>query len=145
MSGATYPWARAGAVVHHIGFLSDDFDAVAALYGEGLGLELSEPETLDAIGISLLWVQAGDTAFEFIRPDDPASPAAERLRLRGPGLDHVAFEVDSVADSLAWCREHGVPLLDQVPRPGAKGSRIAFLAPEGAAGARIELVEVAAA
>jgi methylmalonyl-CoA/ethylmalonyl-CoA epimerase len=133
-----------GAQVDHVGVLVEDLAPIVALFGDLLGVEVSELEDLAALGLQVLWVQWGPVAFEFLAPADPDVPAAGRLRRRGPGLDHIAVRVDSVAASLDWCREHDLPLLDEAPRPGAKGTTVAFLDPEAAAGTRIELVEPAA-
>jgi methylmalonyl-CoA/ethylmalonyl-CoA epimerase len=139
-TGARYPWSVNGAAVDHVGVLTDDFEAVAALFGL-LGFEVGTPEPEPELGLELLWVDSGEVPLEFIRPLDPDGPAAARLRERGAGVDHLAFVVDSVADSLAWCREHGVATMDAKPRRGAKGTRIAFLDATEAGGARVELVE----
>lgn len=139
-----FAWAKDGPEVHHVGFLVEDFDHVVALFGDQLGLEVSAPEELPDHGLRVLWVRWGDVDFEFIAPADPDVPAAGRLQRRGPGLDHIAVRVDSVAESLDWCRSHSLPLLDEVPRPGAKGSMVAFLDPDAVGGTRVELVEPAA-
>jgi methylmalonyl-CoA/ethylmalonyl-CoA epimerase len=136
-----YPWSAADAEVDHIGILTDDFDAVAALFGGHLGLDVGAPESDPELGLEFLWVHCGEVPLEFIRPLDADGPAAARLRDRGAGVDHLALVVDSVADSLAWCRERGIATIDAVPRRGAKGSRIAFLDAAEAGGARVELVE----
>lgn len=141
MSERPFAWAEEGAAVHHVGFLVEDLAPIAALFGDALGLEVSEPEELDDLCLRVLWVQFGTVAFEFLLPTSAEIPAAERLRQRGAGLDHVAVCVDSVAAALDWCRERGLPLLDQVPRPGAKGTTIAFIDPGAVAGTRVELVE----
>jgi methylmalonyl-CoA/ethylmalonyl-CoA epimerase len=145
MSKKSYPWATDGAEIDHVGFLTEDFESVIELFGERLGMEVGHREDNAALGLSFLWVRCGGVPLEFIAPTDPGSGAAARLRERGPGVDHIALRVDSVDESLRWCREREVPLIDEVPRPGANGSLIAFLAPEGTGGARVELVEPAAA
>ncbi len=135
-----FAWAKDGPEVDHVGFLVEDFEQVGALLGGLLGMEMSTEELPDH-GLRVLWVRCGDVDLEFLAPADPDIPAAARLRRRGPGLDHIAVVVDSVAESLDWCRSNDVPLLDQAPRPGAKGSTIAFLDPDGVGGTRVELVE----
>jgi methylmalonyl-CoA epimerase len=133
--------AKDGAQVDHVGFLVEDLGPIGALFGGQFGMDVSESESLPALGLQILWVQWGTVALEFIMPIAPDVPAASRLRQRGPGVDHIAVRVDSVADSLQWCREHDLPLLDEVPRPGARGTMVAFLDPAAAGGTRIELVE----
>jgi methylmalonyl-CoA/ethylmalonyl-CoA epimerase len=134
--------AKKGAQVDHVGFLVEDLGPIGALFGGQFGMDVSESESLPALRLEILWVQWGTVAFEFIMPTAPDVPAASRLRQRGPGLDHIAVRVDSVADSLQWCRERGLPLLDEAPRPGAGGTMVAFLDPAATGGIRIELVEL---
>jgi methylmalonyl-CoA epimerase len=136
-----YPWATNGGAFDHVGILTEDFDSVVALFSEQLGFDVAPPEDDEELGLSFLWVQCGGVSLEFIAPLMPDNGAAKRLRARGPGVDHIALRVASVADSLDWCRRRGIPCVDEVPRRGAQGSQIAFLAPEVAGGARVELVE----
>jgi methylmalonyl-CoA/ethylmalonyl-CoA epimerase len=136
-----YPWSESSPALDHVGILTDDFETIAALFGERLGLEVGAAEADHELGLEFLWVHCGDVPLEFIRPLDPKGPAAARLRDRGAGVDHIALVVDSVADSLAWCRERGVATADAAPRRGAKGTSIAFLDAAEAGGARVELVE----
>jgi methylmalonyl-CoA/ethylmalonyl-CoA epimerase len=136
-----YPWSESGAAIDHVGILTDDFEAIAALFGSRLGLDVGTPEIDHELGLEFLWVRCGEVPLEFIRAVDPDGPAAARLRARGAGVDHIALAVDSVADSLAWCRERGIETADAAPRHGAKGSVIAFLDVAEAGGARVELVE----
>jgi methylmalonyl-CoA/ethylmalonyl-CoA epimerase len=137
-----FAWAKDGPEVDHVGFLVESFEQIGDLFRDLLGMETNSEELPDH-ALRVLWVRCGEVDFEFLAPTDPDIPAAARLRRRGPGLDHIAVEVDSVAESLKWCRSHGVPLLDETPRPGAKGSMVAFLDPDGVGGTRIELVEPA--
>jgi methylmalonyl-CoA epimerase len=139
--GERYPWAVNGGVIDHVGILTEDFDSVLSLFGEQLGFEVAPREDDVELGLSFLWVRCGGVWLEFIAPLAPDSGAAKRLRERGPGVDHIALRTDSVADSLDWCRARGIACIDDIPRRGARGARIAFLAPEVAGGARVELVE----
>jgi methylmalonyl-CoA/ethylmalonyl-CoA epimerase len=140
-----YPWSESGAEIDHVGILTEDLESIAALFGDRLGLEVGTREPDPELGLEFLWVRCGEVPLEFIRPIDPDGPAAARLRDHGSGVDHIALAVDSVADSLAWCRERGIETADATPRRGAKGSVIAFLDAAEAGGARVELVEHPAA
>jgi methylmalonyl-CoA/ethylmalonyl-CoA epimerase len=136
-------WSRQGAVIDHVGILTEDFDAVRALFGEQMGFEVAPVENDEELGLSFLWVQCGELPLEFIAPLVDDNGAAKRLREKGPGVDHIALRVDSVTATLQWCRESGIATADEVARRGARGSRIAFLEAQAAGGARIELVEQA--
>jgi methylmalonyl-CoA/ethylmalonyl-CoA epimerase len=127
--------------VDHIGVLTEDFGVVRSLFGDLLGLDVGDPVEDEELGLAFLWVELGGVRFEFIRPLDQRSTGAKRLRARGPGLDHVALRVADVGAALDQLREAGVETADQVPRAGAGGTRIAFLALDAAAGTRVELVE----
>jgi methylmalonyl-CoA/ethylmalonyl-CoA epimerase len=137
----SHDWSRGSAAIDHVGILTEDFDAVIALFGEQMGFDVSPPQHDEELGLSFLWVQCGDVPLEFIRPLVADNGAARRMREHGPGVDHIALRVESVHDALAWCRERDIALIDREPRRGAHDSRIAFLAPEVAGGARVELVE----
>jgi methylmalonyl-CoA/ethylmalonyl-CoA epimerase len=136
-----FSWSEGEAELDHIGILTDEFDAVARLFGDQLGLDVGPPEEDLELGLSFLWVRGSGVPLEFIVPLSDQVAAASRLRERGPGVDHFAYKVDSVADSLSWCRDRSIPCLDEVPRRGAHGTRIAFLDPAATGGARVELVE----
>lgn len=126
---------------HHVGILVADFDAVRRVLAGCLGFEARESEPDPQLGIEILWVDAGGVALEFIRPTDPDGRAAALLRDGRGGIHHVAFAVDDVDRALREVRDAGVATLDDVPRRGAHGSRIAFLDPAALEGALVELVQ----
>jgi methylmalonyl-CoA/ethylmalonyl-CoA epimerase len=84
---------------------------------------------------------AGASLVELLEPDRPDSPIAKFLAKRGPGIHHVCFAVDDLDATLERCRAAGIRLIDQSPRIGAEGKRIAFLHPSSTSGALIELTE----
>ena len=133
---------RCDAVVEfdHIGMLTSDFEAVLEL-AERLGIEPGPVETKPEKGLEIQWLDAGGVQLEFIRPLAPDGRAAEALRDHGAGLHHIGLEVADIDLTLGELAAAGVPLVDQEPRPGSRGTRIAFLAPDAAGGSRIELVE----
>jgi methylmalonyl-CoA/ethylmalonyl-CoA epimerase len=101
------------------------------------------PETPidDADGARIKAVLAGDALVELLEPDESASPIGKFLTKRGPGIHHICFAVDDIDAMLARCKAHGIQLIDETPRIGAEGKRIAFLHPRSTAGVLVELSE----
>ncbi len=124
----------------HVGVIVADLAPVAELFGERLGLEVRGPEPEPELGLEVLWVTAGDTTIEFVAPTRPDARAAQVLARGEGGVHHVALRVEGLDALLEDLDAAGVALRDRTPRPGAHGSRIAFLDP-GGAGALVELVE----
>mgnify|MGYP001112341660 CR=1 FL=1 len=141
---SAFPWVEP-ARVDHVGVLVSDFTWVERLLAGGMALESSAAERVDEFGVDLLWIGGLDVPLELICPLDRDSRAGRRLRGRGAGADHIALRVESVEEALAWCRQAGVAALDPSPRPGSRGTRVAFLDPADTGGLRIELVEHPAA
>jgi methylmalonyl-CoA/ethylmalonyl-CoA epimerase len=93
----------------------------------------------DADGASIAGFSAGEPLVELLEGRDPASPIARFVATRGPGLHHICFSVDDLDETLERCRRAGIALIDEVPRVGAEGKRIAFLHPRSTGGVLIEL------
>ena len=93
----------------------------------------------DADGASIVGFTAGDSLVELLEAEDPASPIARFVAKRGPGIHHICFAVDDLDAMLERCRTAGVQLIDQKPRVGAEGKRIAFLHPKSTGGVLVEL------
>jgi len=109
-------------------------------YRDVLGLEpAGGPETAD--GAVIVTLPFGDTSVELLEPRDPNSPVAKFLAKRGPGIHHVCYRVPDLDAALARCRAAGYRLVDETPRRGAGGRRIAFLHPKATAGILLELTE----
>jgi methylmalonyl-CoA/ethylmalonyl-CoA epimerase len=122
----------------HVGVIVADLRPVAELYGEKLGLPVRGPEPEPELGLEVLWVQAGSTVLEFVAPTTADSRAAAVLARGEGGVHHLALRVEGLDVLLDELDADGIPLRDRTPRPGAHGSRIAFL---DGAGALVELVE----
>ncbi len=106
-------------------------------YRDVLGLAPAEPETAD--GATIVSVPAGEAAVELLASADPASPVGTYLARHGPGIHHLCFRVPDLEAALARCRAAGYRLIDDVPRRGADGRRVAFLHPRATAGILLEL------
>lgn len=102
-------------------------------------LGLPEVSLDDADGARIAGFTAGETLVELLEADDPNSPIARFVAKRGPGIHHICFSVDDLDATLERCRKAGLQLIDDKPRIGAEGKRIAFLHPRSTGGVLIEL------
>ena len=132
------------ARVNHLGVIVGDMDAALAGFRDRLGLELAKTEVYADI-LDIAFLPCGDTQVELICPRERDDPAARYLREHGPGIQHVAFEVEDLDAALAELRERGVETLGEAPRPGADDTTIAFLDPRGFGGILVELCQPRAA
>jgi methylmalonyl-CoA/ethylmalonyl-CoA epimerase len=125
--------------IAHVGIAAPSIDALLPFYRDVLGL----PETPlgDSDGARIAGLAAGDSLIELLEPADDGSPIAKYLAKRGPGIHHICFTVDDLDATLARCRHAGMALIDEAPRLGAEGKRIAFLHPKSTGGILIELSE----
>ena len=129
------------ATIDHIGIAVGDLDASLAFFRDALGLELDAPEEVPSQRVRAHFLQAGEAAIELVEPTADDSPIAKFVAKRGPGIHHVCFAVDDLDATLDRCRAAGVRLIDEQPRLGAEGKRIAFLHPSATAGVLVELSE----
>ena len=125
--------------IAHVGIAAASIDALLPFYRDVLGL----PETPldDSDGARIVGLAAGDSLIELLEPADGESPIAKYLGKRGPGIHHICFTVDDLDATLARCRRAGITLIDETPRIGAEGKRIAFLHAKSTGGILIELSE----
>ena len=131
--------ARGGAVIAHIGIALSGLDAGVSFYRDVLGL--SEVPLADSDGARIAGFAAGDTLVELLEPATDDSPIGRFVAKRGGGLHHVCFAVPNLDEALERCREFGIRLIDETPRLGAEGKRIAFLHPSSTSGVLVELTE----
>ena len=125
--------------IAHVGIAVPDLDAASAFYREVLGLEPHPPETAD--GADILTFRFGEAGIELLAPRNAEGPIARFLEKRGPGIHHVCYRVPDLDAALERCRRAGYRLVDEVPRQGAGGRRIAFVHPKATAGILLELTE----
>lgn len=132
--------AAANPALHHVAFVVADIDT--ALEGQRrIGFQSSERFTLEEQGVEVATLQAGSSWIELIRPLDPNGAIARFLAKRGEGFHHVAYRVLDLDAALQSLRNSGVRLIDESPRSGAHGWRIAFVHPEACGGVLTELVQ----
>ena len=129
--------------IDHTGIAVADLDAALTFYGGVLGLPLVHRETLVSQGVEAVLLDIGDAHLELIAPLDPGTSVARFLEQRGPGLHHLAYRVDDIEAALASLSAAGVRLIDERPRIGIRGSRVAFLHPQATGGVLTEIVEPA--
>lgn len=130
---------RRGTRIAHIGVAVGMLDPILPFYRDVLGLP--EHPLDDADGARIAGLQAGDSLVELLEPAAPESPIAKFIDRRGPGIHHICFSVDDLDGTLAKAKAAGIVLIDEVPRVGAEGKRIAFLHPKSTGGILIELSE----
>ncbi len=133
------PTARRGARIAHIGIAVRAIDEMLPFYRELLGLDDHPLE--DSDGARIAGLSAGSQFVELLEPNSGDSPISKFLERRGPGIHHICFAVPDLDDTLARCRDRGIRLIDDTPRLGAEGKRIAFLHPASTGGVLIELTE----
>jgi methylmalonyl-CoA epimerase len=125
--------------IAHVGIAVDQLDAILPFYRNIL--DLPEVPLDDADGARIAGLAAGDSLVELLQAGSPDSPIGKFVAKRGPGIHHICFAVDDLDRTLARCRTAGVRLIDETPRLGAEGKRIAFIHPTATAGVLIELTE----
>ena len=127
--------------VHHIAIVVQSIAQARKVYEGVLGLNAGEPEFVPDQKVNVLVVHAGTQRIELVEPASDDSPVSRFLAQRGGGLHHVAYRVDDIEAALAKLKSAGVRLIDEKPRPGAHGTRIAFVYPQALGGVLTELVE----
>jgi methylmalonyl-CoA/ethylmalonyl-CoA epimerase len=125
--------------IAHVGIAVADLESALAFYRDVLGLEPHQPETVD--GATIVALSFGDAEVELLAPSEPDGPIARFLARRGPGIHHVCYRVPDLDAALEACRKAGYRLVDEVPRKGAAGRRIAFVHPKATAGILLELTD----
>ena len=130
---------RRGTRVAHVGLAVRSLDEILPFYRDVLGM----PETAlaDSDGARIAGLVAGETLVELLEPATPDSPIDRFIARRGPGIHHICFAVEDLDATLERCRAAGVRLIDETPRVGAEGKRIAFLHPASTSGVLVELSE----
>ena len=131
---------RRATRIAHVGIAVRALDAILPFYRDLL--DLPEVELDDADGARIAGLAAGDTLVELLEARHPESPIGKFVAKRGPGIHHICFAVDDLDGTIARCRAAGLRLIDQTPRLGAEGKRIAFIHPSATAGVLVELTEL---
>lgn len=127
--------------VDHIGFAVSNLEESIKFYQDVLGLELHGTEVVEEQKVKVAFLPLGDTEVELLEATEPDSPIAKFIDKKGQGFQHIAFRVDNIEEALADMKAKGIRLIDEKPRYGAGGAKIAFLHPKSTNGVLIELCE----
>ncbi len=131
------------ARIDHIGVAVEDLDVALALYERDLAIELVHRETVTEQGVEAVLLDIGENHVELLAPLGEETPVGRFLAKSGPGLHHVAYQTPDIDAELERLRASGLRLIDEQPRTGIRGSRVAFLHPAATGGVLTELVEPA--
>jgi len=131
------------AAIDHVGVAVEDIDATLGLFRDTLGMPLVHRETVAEQGVEAALLDVGDSHVELLQPLGPDTAVGKFLARRGPGLHHVAYRVEDVAQTLGELAAAGLKLIDEEPRTGIRGSRVAFVHPASTGGVLTEIVEPA--
>ncbi len=137
----TLPGGIGATEIDHVGIAVRDLEASVALYRTVLGAEPVHRETVPDQGVEEVLFRVGTSYVQLLAALGPDTPVGKFLERRGEGVHHVGYRVPDVAAALEALRAEGVPLVDEAPRPGSRGTTVAFAHPKGFAGVLVELVQ----
>ena len=129
--------------IDHVGVAVEDLDAALKLYEDSLGMPMVHREVVAEQGVEAVLLDVGDGHVELLRPLGEDTPVGKYLARKGPGLHHVAYAVADIKTTLEQLAAAGIELIDEQPRTGIRGSRVAFLHPRTTGGVLTEIVEPA--
>lgn len=127
--------------IDHVGIAVSDLGEAVERYRRTFGIEPMHRERMDDQGVEEVLFAVGESFVQLLGPLGPDTPVGRFLDKRGPGVHHVGYRVASVADALEHLRAEGIGLIDEAPRPGSRGTTIAFVHPKDTGGVLVELVE----
>ncbi len=127
--------------IDHVAIAVNDLESAIEYYAETFGAEVAHRERIESDGVEEALLKVADGYIQLLTPVRDDSPVARFLDQRGEGLHHVGYRVDDCAKALQSVMDHGGRAIDQAPRPGSRGTTVAFVHPKGAFGTLIELVE----
>jgi methylmalonyl-CoA/ethylmalonyl-CoA epimerase len=128
--------------IDHIGIAVEDLNQVLKTFKEAFDIKPHFEEVVQDQMVNVAGFNIGGSTIEYLEPTDPSSPIAKFLDKKGTGIHHMAFRVQNLAEKLVELKEKGIRLIDEVPREGAEGKKIAFIHPKSTNGILIELCEL---
>lgn len=129
--------------IDHIGIAVNSIEKAMGFYRQALNLELGKIEEIPERHLIVGFVETGDTRIELIESTSDNSAIAKYIAKKGVGIHHICLAVDNIHEALAQMKKEGYALIDNEPRTGAEGSKVAFVHPQSAYGVLIELKEYA--
>ena len=127
--------------IDHLGIAVHSIEEAKKLFQDTLGLKFEGSETVEEQKVTTAFFPVGDSEVELLESTAPDGPIAKYLEKRGEGIQHIAFRVENIEEALAELKEKGIRLIDEKPRLGAGGAKIAFLHPKSTHGVLIEISE----
>jgi methylmalonyl-CoA/ethylmalonyl-CoA epimerase len=127
--------------IDHIAIAVPDLEAASRYYQDTFGATVDHRERIESDGVEEALLKVADSYIQLLTPTRDDSPVAKYLEKKGPGLHHVGYRVADCAVALQSVKDHGGQVIDQAPRPGSRGTTVAFVHPKGAFGTLIELVQ----
>ncbi len=127
--------------IDHLGIAVKNMDHGKIFWSDILGLKFAGKETIEAQKVTTGFLPVGESEIELLESTSPDGPVAKYIDKKGEGIQHVAFRVENIEEALKELKEKGVRLIDEKPRDGAGGAKIAFLHPKATAGVLVELCE----
>jgi methylmalonyl-CoA/ethylmalonyl-CoA epimerase len=127
--------------IDHLGIAVNSIAEGQNFWTDVLGLQLEGTETVEAQKVTTAFLPVGESEVELLESTTADGPVAKYIEKKGPGLQHIAFRVDDIEAALAELKEKGIKLIDEKPRHGAGGAKIAFLHPKATGGILVELCE----
>jgi methylmalonyl-CoA epimerase len=129
--------------IDHIGVAVEDLDPAIKLYERSFEMELVHRETVESQGVEAVLLDVGEGHIELLAPLGPDTPVGKFLAKKGPGIHHVAYSVEDIDKALEQARAIGLRLIDESPRTGIRGSRVAFVHPAATGSVLTEIVQPA--
>lgn len=127
--------------IDHIAIAVRDLEAAIAYYEKAFGATVDHREVVESDGVEEVLMKVAESYIQLLTPTSPDSPVAKSIEKRGEGLHHIGYRVDNCAEALASMIAAGAIAIDKAPRPGSRGTTVAFIHPKGSFGTLIELVQ----
>ena len=127
--------------IDHLGIAVNSIDDGKNFFSDILGLEFEGTETVAEQKVTTAFFPVGDSEVELLESTAPDGPVAKYIEKKGEGIQHIAFRVENIEEALSELKERGIRLIDETPRKGAGGAKIAFLHPKSTHGVLVELCE----
>ena len=127
--------------IDHVAIAVKDLEAAIAYYQNAFGATIDHREVVESDGVEEALLKVAESYIQLLTPTRPDSPVAKAIEKRGEGLHHIGYRVNNCAEALAAMIAAGATPIDKAPRPGSRGTTVAFMQPKGSFGTLIELVQ----